>query len=222
MITFDIHNRVKDSLKSYNTYVIPSMNGSEYEIQERENLNYFSLEELKFEDSPNYYEASYEELEQYIKEFYLQVLSKLDPNDMYIKLMGTCLTSNERTDSFAKRHIFSSWLRIYIDIDINEMGTGENGKLIKLEVPEFIPSILEKVIRESISDMKEFTNLRALYIYEQSEKLERNLEDISDKDTYDECVAMINLLRNDAYRIEHEYKNKNKSNGYSKKYLKKG
>ena len=220
MITFDIHNGVRETLNSYNTYVIPSMNGSELEIQKREKLNYFPLDELTFKDAPNYYEVSYEELEKYVKEFYLQVLSKLDPNEIYNKLIGTCLTSDERTDSFAKRHIFCAWLKIYTDIDTNEMGTGVNGKLIKLDIPEFIYSILEKVIRENINDMKGFTSLKALYVYEQSEKLETDLKFVTDKDEYTEYTYMINLLKNDAYRIEYEYKNKNKNNGYSKKYPK--
>jgi len=220
MITFDIHNGVRETLNSYTTYVIPLMNGSELEIQKRENLNYFPLDELTFKDAPNYYEVSYEELEKYVKEFYFQVLPKLDPNEIYNKLIGTCLTSDERTDSFAKRHIFCAWLKIYTDIDTNEMGTGANGKLIKLDVPEFIYSILEKVIRESINDMKGFTSLKALYVYEQSERLEANLKFVTDKDEYTEYTYMINLLKNDAYRIEYEYKNKNKNNGYSKKYPK--
>ena len=83
MITFDIHNIVRYSLNSYHTYVIPTMDGSEYEIQKRENLNYLPFNELIFRDSPNYYEASYEELEEYVKAFYLEVLSKLDPNEIY-------------------------------------------------------------------------------------------------------------------------------------------
>ena len=37
MITFDIHNRVKDSLKSYNTYVIPLIDGSEYKNKNKSN-----------------------------------------------------------------------------------------------------------------------------------------------------------------------------------------
>ena len=96
------------------------------------------------------------------------------------------------------------------------MGTGEYGKLINLDIPEFIFDIVEKVIKESINDMKGFTSLRALYVYEQSERLESELNSVSDENTYSEYINMINLLRNDAYCIEYE----DKSNGYQKRYSK--
>lgn len=55
-----------------------------------------------FIDAPDYTSVSMEEVEKYIFEFYTTVLSKLDSKEMYQKLNGSCLTSNERTNSLVK------------------------------------------------------------------------------------------------------------------------
>lgn len=105
---------------------------------------YHPLSELTFKDALDYTSVSMEEIEKYIFDFYTTVLSKLDPKEMYQKLNGSCLTSNERTDSLVKRHIVSGWLKLYTDMNINEVGTGENNGVINLDTPEFIGPMLEK------------------------------------------------------------------------------
>lgn len=220
MKTFDMHNRVRETLRSYTTYVIPSGDNSEVKIEEREGLYYEPLSELIFKDAPNYHDVTVEELESYVSEFYTEVLSKLDPEDMACKLKFSCLTSNERTDSLAKRHVFAEWLKLYTDIEVKEIGTGENSSIIELDTPEFIGPMLEKVIREKIVDMRGFHSLRALYLFEKGEKIEADAKklEMSGDISYYDYMQEACFLRCDADKIEDEYREKNKVNGYVKKY----
>lgn len=221
MKTFDIHNRVRENLRSYKTYVIPSVDGSELEIEKREKLSYHPLSELTFKDAPDYREASVDELEKYVLEFYTEVLSKLDPIELSYKLEGSCVTSNERTDSLAKRHIVSEWLKLYTNIKPIEVGTGENSSVIELDTPEFIGPMLERVIRKNITNMRGFSSLKALYLFEKSEKYEeRARELVEDTDSYVAYMGEACFLRCDADMEDYEYRKKNKGKGYVKKHPK--
>lgn len=224
MLTFDIYNRVRENLKSYTIYVIPSLDKSEIDIENRDKLFYQPLGELTFKDVPDYTSASIEEIEEYVFDFYTTVLSKLDPIEMYEKLNGSCLTSNERTDSLAKRHIVSEWLKLYTDININEVGTGENNSVINLDTPEFIGPMLEKVIRKNVHNMRGFSSLRALYLFEEGEKLEEKaLEfEYTDIDSYVAYMQEASYRRCDADEEERKYKLNAKKKVYVKHYGIKG
>ena len=224
MLTFDIYNRVRENLKSYTIYVIPSLDKSEIDIENRDKLFYQPLGELTFKDVPDYTSASIEEIEEYVFDFYTTVLSKLDPIEMYEKLNGSCLTSNERTDSLAKRHIVSEWLKLYTDININEVGTGENNSEINLDTPEFIGPMLDKVIRKNVHNMRGFSSLRALYLFEEGEKLEEKaLEfEYTDIDSYVAYMQEASYRRCDADEEERKYKLNAKKKVYVKHYGIKG
>ena len=224
MLAFDIYNRVRENLKGYTTYVIPSLDKSEIDIENRDKLFYHPLSELTFKDAPDYTSVSMEEIEKYIFEFYTTVLSKLDPKEMYQKLNGSCLTSNERTDSLAKRHIVSEWLKLYTDININEVGTGENNSVINLDTPEFIGPMLEKVIRKNVHNMRGFSSLKALYLFEEGEKLEEKaLEfEYTDIDSYVSYMQAASYRRCEADEEERKYKLSKKQKVRAKHYGIKG
>lgn len=224
MLAFDIYNRVRENLKGYTTYVIPSLDKSEIDIENRDKLFYHSLSELTFKDAPDYASVSMEEIDKYIFEFYTTVLSKLDPKEMYQKLNGSCLTSNERTDSLAKRHIVSEWLKLYTDLNINEVGTDENNSVINLDTPEFIGPMLEKVIRKNIPNMKGFSSLKALYLFEEGERLEEEAKKFqnTDLDSYIAYMQEASYRRCDADEEERKYKLSEKGKVYAKHYGIKG
>lgn len=224
MLTFDIYNRVRENLKGYTTYVIPSLDKSEIDIENRDKLFYQPLSELTFKDAPDYTSVSMEEIEKYIFDFYTTVLSKLDPKEMFQKFNGSCLTSNERTDSLAKRHIVSEWLKLYTDMNINEVGTGENNSVINLDTPEFIGPMLEKVIRKNIHNMRGFSSLRALYLFEEGEKLEEEAREFeyTDIDSYIAYMQEASYRRCDADEEERKYKLNAKKKVYTRNYGLKG
>lgn len=210
MVTFDIQNRVFEHLKKCKIFMIPSNNIGKVE-------GCIILEELNFKEAPNNKEASYEEQKEYIREYYKEVLSKLDPYDMVHKLNGSYLTSDERVESLSKRSIFSEWLKIYSDENINEMAMNENGDFVKFDSSDNVRITLEKIIREEKEDMKGFTSLKALYLYEKSKKLEElSMKFAGDKDFYAHYERMITILRSEAETIDYIY-TKNKENEYIKR-----
>ena len=224
MLTFDIYNRVRENLKGYTTYVIPSLDKSEIDIENRDKLFYQPLSELTFKDAPDYTGVSMEEIEKYIFDFYTTVLSKLDPKEMYEKLNGSCLTSNERTNSLSKRHIVSEWLKLYTDMNVSEVGTGENNSVINLDTPEFIGPMLENVIRKNIPNMRGFSSLRALYLFEKGERLEEEaLEfEYTDIDSYVSYMQAASYRRCEADEEERKYKLSKKQKVRAKHYGIKG
>lgn len=224
MLTFDIYNRVRENLKGYTTYVIPSLDKSEIDIENRDKLFYQPIGELTFKDAPDYTSISMEEIEKYVFDFYTTVLSKLDPKEMYQKLNGSCLTSNERTNSLSKRHIVSEWLKLYTDMHINEVGTGENNSVINLDTPEFIGPMLERVIRKNILNMRGFSSLRALYLFEEGEKLEEEARKFqnNDIDSYIAYMQGASYRRCDADEEERKYKLNTKKKVYTRDHGSKG
>ena len=224
MLTFDIYNRVRENLKGYTTYVIPSLDKSEIDIENRDKLFYQPLSELTFKDAPDYNSVSMEEIEKYIFDFYTTVLSKLDPKEMYEKLNGSCLTSNERTNSLSKRHIVSEWLKLYTDMNVSEVGTGENNSVINLDTPEFIGPMLENVIRKNIPNMRGFSSLRALYLFEKGERLEEEARKFqnSDLDSYVAYMQEASYRRCDTDEEERKYKLIKKEKVHVKHYGIKG
>ena len=171
----------------------------------------YAIKELYYPNARDYKEMSYSEIEEYIKRYYLEVLSKLDPEKIYEKIRYTILVSDERTDSLAKRHIVSEWLRLYIGDKISESYYDEEKQeLVKLKRPDFIRVTLEKIIRSSIENMRGFKSLRALYFFEKGEKLEQlanELEGKTDKYGYDsfDYRQEACYYRCDADEAEYQY-----------------
>lgn len=56
-------------------------------------------------------------------------------------------------------------------MNVNEVCTEENNSVINLDTPEFIGQMLEKVIRKNVHNMREFSSLGALYLFEEGEKI---------------------------------------------------
>ena len=67
----------------------------------------------------------------YIEEYYKQVLSQLDPEEVYKKLDNSILLCYEPSDKFCHRFIVAAWFEIFLDIYIPEVKM-VNNKLEKL------------------------------------------------------------------------------------------
>lgn len=106
----------------------------------------------------------------YIKEYWEQILSKLDPQEVYDKLDHTTLLCYENNDEFCHRHIVAEWFQILLDIEIPEIKV-EDEKIKPVERPKYIKYYLEKTMKEN-RNMRGFESLRALYMFEKSEQLE--------------------------------------------------
>ena len=181
------------------------------------------LNELSYRPASDYKQMSEEEIREYISDYYNDVLSKIDPGNLLGELRFSVLMSDERVDSLAIRHIVSEWLNIYSNEGVNESRIDEEGNLVKVERPSFIRPILEDIIKENKKDMKGFNSLRALYLYEKSEKLEDKAEVLKEKDCeeYEYLKQTANYLRGEAYTAEDRYNNKSTSpKTFRRKYTK--
>lgn len=103
----------------------------------------------------------------YTEEYYNQVLSKLDPEQVYRYLDGSTLLSYEDNTEFSHRHIVASWLEILLDITIPEKKAKEFD-IETVERPDYVKEYLEEVMRKD-RNMRGFKSLRALYLFEKSE-----------------------------------------------------
>lgn len=144
----------------------------------------------------------------YIEEYYKQVLSALDPEQIYRELYNSILLCYEENQEFCHRHIVAAWLEILLDIEVPEIKV-EGLHIENIERPSYIKEYLEEVMKKN-KNMRDFNSLRALYLFEKGESLEQRaneLEKVTDK-CYDYYREEAYYFRCDAYQVEEEY-NKN-------------
>ena len=146
----------------------------------------------------------------YIQEYWNQVLSKLDPEQVYRELDNSVLLCYEANTEFCHRHIVAAWFEILLGINVPET-KAKDYEIEEVERPIYIKQYLEEVMRHN-RNMRGFNSLRALYLFEKGEKLENianELEEKSDK-CYDGYRQAACYIRCDADEAEFEY-NKNHS-----------
>lgn len=152
----------------------------------------------------------------YIEEYYKEVLSKLDPELIYKELDYSVLLCYEDNTEFCHRHIVAAWFELFLDVKIRELKCTEEG-MKEVERPEYIKEYLEEFIKKN-KNMRGFNCLRALYLFEEGEKLEilaNNLEDKNAKKANSLRQAAC-YLRCDADEVEYEYNNQQQQ----KKFIK--
>ena len=193
----------KIDTKNYTVSLIP--------IKEGETASDYIMTYLSYPISNDYKQMSYDEIRDYITNYYNDVLSKLDPEKILRDLRSTILVSDERTDSLAIRHIVSEWLNLLTDEPVYECDIID-GHLIPLERPNFIRPILEEAIKNSKVNMKGFKSVRALYLFEKGEAFEK-----------EGLKAEAICYKNMAYTAERKYEDKIKVKSYknSRKYVRK-
>ena len=149
----------------------------------------------------------------YIEEYYKQVLSFLNPEKVYEELDNSILLCYEDSDEFCHRHIVSAWFELFLDVEVCECVL-DGYKILNVDRPVYIKQILENIIKKE-KNMRGFTSLRALYLFEKSEQLEdlaNKLEEETGK-PYDSYRQAACYLRCEADEAEAEYKLKeNKCN----------
>ena len=133
----------------------------------------------------------------YIREFYDQVLSKLNVDEEYQKLNEKILLCYEEPNDFCHRQIVASWFELFMGVKVPEIRqVGDKMEEIYID-RSFIKDYLEEYIKTKI-DTRGFNSLYALHIYEKAERLEKVAKNNSD-------VDLAFNLRNAAYDIEDEY-----------------
>ena len=115
----------------------------------------------------------------YIEEYWKQVLSKLDVEKVYRELDYSTLLCYENNNEFCHRHIVAAWFELLLDVKVPEVII-KNFELCEVERPTFIKKYLENAIKKT-KDMHGFTSLRALFLFEKSEELERKANELENK-----------------------------------------
>ena len=141
----------------------------------------------------------------YVQEYWDQVLSKLDPREVFNDLDGSVLLCYESNTKFCHRHIVSAWFEILLDVKISEV-KAKDYQVEKIDRPEYIKQYLDAAMRLN-RNMRGFKSLRALYLFEEGEKLEAKayeLEKETDKH-YDGYRQRACFLRCEADKAEDEY-----------------
>lgn len=112
----------------------------------------------------------------YIKEYWKQVLSKLDVEEVYKTLNNSTLLCYETNTQFCHRHIVAAWFELLLGAKVPEV----NNMFNEVERPEYIKEYLEDAMRLN-RNMHGFTSLRALYLFEKGEKLEARADELEEQ-----------------------------------------
>ncbi len=103
----------------------------------------------------------------YVEEYWKEVLSKLDPESVYNELNHSILLCYEKNTDFCHRHIVAAWFELFLGETVSEI----NKEKEIIDRPKYIKEYLEETIKNNVN-MRGFTSLRALYLFEKSEHLE--------------------------------------------------
>lgn len=81
----------------------------------------------------------------YIKEYWKQVLSKLDPQKVFDELDNSVLLCYESNNEFCHRHVVAAWFEMFLGVKIPEIKIIAN-QIYEVSRPEYIKEYLEDVI----------------------------------------------------------------------------
>jgi len=115
----------------------------------------------------------------YVEEYYKEVLSKLDPEEVYGVLKHRVLLCYEDSAEFCHRHIVAEWLNILLNIDVPEVKC-VNGELEPVERPKYIRDYLEEAMRKNLN-MHGYNSLRAQYLFEESQRIKQEADNLEKK-----------------------------------------
>lgn len=141
----------------------------------------------------------------YVQEYWNQVLSKLDPQQVYRELDNSILLCYEANTEFCHRHIVAAWFEILLGKTVPEV-KAKDYQIEEVDRPEYIKEYLEDAMRFN-RNMRGFKSLRALYLFEKGEKLELLADELEAKtgECYDNYRQHACFLRCDADMAEEEY-----------------
>lgn len=143
----------------------------------------------------------------YIEQYYKEVLSILDPMEVYDDLQYKTLLCYEDAAEFCHRHIVAEWINLLLDIEVPEVKIDKKG-IEMVERPSYIRETLEEIMKANIN-MRGFNSIRAAYLFDESEKFEQKANKLEEAgkcgDRYRQIACFI---RCDADEAECEYRMK--------------
>jgi len=143
-----------------------------------------------------------EKVREYIRYYYVNVLSKLDPEKVYQDLKRDKLVTFDDGE-FSHGYIVAAWFELFLGVDIKCVNKAEPYKKLVDVKPKWTMDILEEEIKKIIDNMRGFNSVRALYLFNQGEELERKADKLEDR-----------LLNDKSLSREQVYKLSDTVNGY--------
>lgn len=147
----------------------------------------------------------------YVEEYYKQVLSKLDPAEVYRKLEYKTLLCYEDSSEFCHRHLVAAWFNLLLGDTIKPVTEIKmvDGKLeVVGDCGSRYEGLLETVIKKN-ERMCGFNSVRARYLFDLGEKLEALADEKESADpehNYDYLRQAACFRRCDADALEEEYR----------------
>jgi len=128
-------------------------------------------------------------IREYIKYYYVNVLSKLDPDEVYRELKWDKLATFDNGE-FSHGYIVAAWFELFLGVKVKCVNKNEilAGKLKDVK-PKWTMDLLEDEIKKTIDNMKGFNSVRALYLFNQSEELERMADKLEDRVLNDKSLS---------------------------------
>lgn len=146
--------------------------------------------------------------ELYIQKYWEEILSKLDPREIYDKLnLDKIILLDNDIDS----NIIASWFDLFLNEEIIEVKYS-NFKIKQIIRTEYVKNQLEKCIKLT-KDMHNFSSIRAMYLYEEAEELNSymaELKKLNPNYNFDVYNQIYLGLKEDALKAEEKYKLKTK------------
>ena len=106
----------------------------------------------------------------YIKNYYLEVLSKIDPQELLNSFPEYPILVDYDTSIY--RHLVAFWFELFLEISTYEVKVNPKRDTIKvIERPKYLKDILEKIIRDNYN-MNGYESINAAYIYNKSKEKE--------------------------------------------------
>lgn len=142
-----------------------------------------------------------ENTKRYIKKYYNEVLSDLDPENIYRDAYSNILLCDDIGTNPNLRHIIAAWLEIMLEIEIPDIKFNEKN-IETLERPTYIKDLLEREMKSN-TNMRGFTSLMALRLYEEGNKLDKKAEILEKKGKDSNWIRQqASYLRSEANYVE--------------------
>lgn len=155
---------------------------------------------------------SIKNIEYYIREYYKQVLSSLNPEQVAEKLRNKILLCYEPNDQFCHRTIFGYWIELTLGVEVPEIEVSKDCKARRLSKLDYVKDILEKVMKENM-EMGKYHCIKAVLLCNKAEILEKCAIEAMDDDDSNYSLQLSLLAkeyRENASRVEEDYNRDNK------------
>ena len=91
-----------------------------------------------------------ENIKYYIEQYYKQVLSKVDIEELLKDEKDPILLCYEKGQDFCHRHVLAEYIEMTYKVKVRDIKIDENFNIVENERPEYIRKILEEVLEKEL------------------------------------------------------------------------